>query len=227
MISLPASLSEVWSAVATAEGNTGWLFPNEIDSQGLGTIWDPPHHFAVRQEFGEWFNALDFLIESSDANTSLLHYTHSGVIFENFEINNEAAQQHTDFYLHTLKEYLTHFKSRSATYIGGGPGGLQGSEASQSPNGFVLLKAALGLPSTIVRDQSYHITPEGIEAFEGVIDYNEVNFLGIRTSDALYRFFGRNAFGAPAGMSIHSFAENANQSSLTEIWQSWLTNAVS
>ncbi|MGB0093420.1 MAG: hypothetical protein WBP81_12945 [Solirubrobacteraceae bacterium] len=50
---MPATPERLWEAVATTEGNAAWLFPNEIDPSGAGaTAWDPPHHFAIRQEQG-------------------------------------------------------------------------------------------------------------------------------------------------------------------------------
>ena len=58
---LPASAEEVWDAVATAAGNEAWLFTNEIAPDGSGaSAWEPPHHFAVRTEQGDWFNALEY-----------------------------------------------------------------------------------------------------------------------------------------------------------------------
>ena len=72
-VTLPATPEQVWQAVATAAGNSAWLFPNEIAADGGdAAVWDPPHHFAVRQESGEWFNALDFQIEAIDGSTTRL-----------------------------------------------------------------------------------------------------------------------------------------------------------
>ena len=95
--------------------------------------WDPPHHFAVRMEQGEWFNALEFVIEAREGGTSLLRYMHSGIFVDDWDTQYDAVQQHTDFYLHTLGEYLGHFNGRPATYIGGGPGGLQGPRRRRHP----------------------------------------------------------------------------------------------
>ena len=101
---VPATPERVWEAVATTEGNAAWLFPNEIDADGAGAkAWDPPHRFAIRQEQGDWFNALEFVIEDRGDGTSALRYVHCGVFApEDFDAQNDAIQQHTDFYLHTL-----------------------------------------------------------------------------------------------------------------------------
>jgi hypothetical protein len=63
------------------------------------------------------------------------------------------------------------------------------------------------------------IAPEGVE---GVVDYRRGNFLGIRTDAALYRFFGRNAFGGPVGMSIHDFGNGADATAAERKWSAWL-----
>ena len=90
----------------------------------------------------------------------------------------DAVGQHTDFYLHTLGQYLEHFGGRSATYIGGGPGGLQGPAASASPDGFDRLKQALGLPVGIEVGQPVTLTPAGLEPLDAVIDYSTATSWG-------------------------------------------------
>ena len=224
---LPAGPQAVWEAVATSAGNAAWLFPNEIAPDGSGaTAWDPPHHFAVRTEQGDWFNALDFVIEARDDGTSLLRYAHRGVFFENWDVQNDGLQQHTDFYLHTLGQYLEHFNGRTATYVGDAPGGIQGPPASARPDAFRRLQRALGLAEEARAGDIVRIDPEGVDALEGVIDYLQPNFMGIRTADALYRFFGRNAFGAPVGMTIHVFTAGADAEQIKRDWQAWLDAAL-
>jgi hypothetical protein len=224
---LPATPDQVWEAVATTAGNAAWLFPNEIDPDGAGsTAWDPPHHFAVRTEQGDWFNALEFVIDARDGGTSRLRYMHSGIFVDNWDSQYDAVQQHTDFYLHTLGEYLAHFNGRSTTYIGCGPGGLQGPPTTATPDGFQRLQHALGLGDHTRQGDAVRLTPQGLQPLAGDIDYLQPNFLGIRTADALYRFFGRNAFGAPVGMSIHLFTGDANPERTTQEWQQWLNTTL-
>jgi hypothetical protein len=223
---LPATPEEVWEAVATTAGNAAWLFPNDIDASGAGaTAWDPPHHFAVRQEQGDWFNAVEFVIEARDGGTSLLRYAHSGIFVDDWDAQYDAVQQHTDFYLHTLSEYLEHFSGRSATYIGDVPQGIQGPLSSARPDGFRKLQRALGLASEASEGDPVRLTPQGITPIEGILDYRRSNFLGVRTDDVLYRFFGRNAFGGPVGMSIHAFAAVDPEQTRRD-WQDWLNSAL-
>ena len=223
-IVLPARPDRVWGAVATTDGNAAWLFPNEITPDGAGAkAWDPPHRFAIRHEQGDWYNALDFTIEDRGDGTSALRYVHCGVFPpEGFDARNDEIQQHTDFYLHTLGEYLAHFDGRPATFVGEVPGGVQGPSASATPDGFERLQRALGLDDQVAEGDAVRLTPEGLEPVEGVVDYRRPNFMGIRTKDALYCFFGRNAFGGPVAMTIHLFANVVDPEELKQSWQHYL-----
>jgi hypothetical protein len=224
---LPAPPDRVWEAVATTEGNAAWLFPTEIDPDGADSrAWDPPKRFAVRQEQGDWFNDLQFEIADRGDGTSALRYAHCGVFPpEQFETQNEAIQQHTDFYLHTLGEYLEHFDGRAATYIGDVPAGIQGPPSSATPDGFDRLKRALGLGEDVQQGDSVKLAPDGLEQIEGVVDYLSANFMGIRTADALYCFFGRNAFGGPVEVTIHSF-NGRDAEETKDRWQRYLAGAL-
>ena len=224
---LPGTPEQAWEAVATAAGNASWLFPNEIEPDGPGTAaWDPPCHLELRQERGEWFNAVEFVIEGRDGGTSMLRYAHSGIFVDDWDSQFDAAAAHTDFYLHTLSEYLEHFGGRVATYIGDAPAGIQGPPSSATADGFRRLQEELGLGSHLDEGDSARLTPEGLEPIEGVLDYVRPNFIGVRTADALYRFFGRNAFGAPVGMSVHMFADAIEPEQTKQIWQGWIDTAL-
>jgi hypothetical protein len=224
---LPGTPEQVWEAVATTADNAAWLFPNEIDPDGRGAaVWDPPRHLELRQEGEDWFNAIEFVIEGRDGATSVLRYAHSGIFVDDWDTQYDAAQSHTDFYLHNLGEYLEHFGGRPVTYIGDAPAGLQGPPSSATPDGFRRLQEALGLGAGFDEGESVRLTPQGLVPVEGILDYVRPNFLGVRSADALYRFFGRNAFGAPVGMSIHVFADGIDAEPTKQSWQGWLDTAL-
>jgi uncharacterized protein YndB with AHSA1/START domain len=229
-VELQATPEEVWEAVATGPGNEAWLFPSgDIEPReggatadgGRVTAWDPPRKFAVRTEGeGGWFNALEFVLEGRAGGTTTLRYVHAGIFTEgDWDDQYDAVGQHTDFYLHTLGEYLRHFSPRRAIYVGGSPEGIQGPQASARPDGFDALKRALGVGGEGDRVQ---LAVDGLEPLDGVVDYLRPNFLGIRAGDALYRFFGRNAWGGPVGMAIHSFAEGVDDDATARAWKAWL-----
>jgi uncharacterized protein YndB with AHSA1/START domain len=227
-VELPGAPDAVFQAVATGEGNASWLFPAEIapgeggetSDGGKVIAWDPPHRFSVRAEGPDgWYNELDFRIEAR-GDGAILRYVHSSVIDEaDWDDQYDAADGHTDFYLHTLGQYLEHFSPRTATYVGGGPGGLSGPEASMTPDAFVKLQSALGIPDGAAVGDRVRLAHDQVD---GVIDYRTEHFLGVRTGDALYRFFGRNAFGGPVGMSIHHFAASVDAEQVGAGWTEWM-----
>jgi uncharacterized protein YndB with AHSA1/START domain len=227
-VELDATPEQVWEAVATAAGNEAWLFPNELppadgstDANGSRiTANDPPHHFAVRTEQGDWFNALEFVIEGRGGGKTLLRYAHSGVFQDDWDTQYDAVQAHTDFYLHTLGEYLRHFAGRTATYVGDVPGGIAAPAASTAPDGLDRLKRALGVDGAGEGDR-VELSPDGLGPMHGVVDYARGPFLGIRTDDALIRFFGRYPFGGPVAVAVHAF-DDVDAEALAGRWRDWL-----
>jgi uncharacterized protein YndB with AHSA1/START domain len=217
---LAGTPEDVWHAVATNEGNAAWLFPGLVD-RDQATVWEPPHRLVLRME-GEngWFNQIEDVIEARNGSTTVLRYVHSGILDEDWDNQYDSAGRHTDFYLHTLGQYLEHFNGRTATYIGGaGSSGLEGPEASSSPGSFGVLKRALGVGDDASVGDRVKFGPDSIE---GEVDYVNPHFLGIRTADGLYRFFGREAWGMATGMSAHLFTDGVDKERTERAWQEWL-----
>lgn len=131
---LPVGPEQVFEAVTTGQAN--WLFPMPATPEP--EAWAPPTHFAVRQ-VGEdgWFNALEYVIEAREGGTAVLRYVHSGVFTDDWDNQYDGASKHTDFYLHTLGQYLGHFAGRSATYVS-----VSGPEPSRKPDAVETLKRA-------------------------------------------------------------------------------------
>lgn len=223
---LPTTPEEYWDAITTGCG--GWLWPMEFEPReggeapfgGTVTVWDPPHHMVTRMEREDgWFNQLEHVIEARGGRT-YYHYVHSGIFVDDWDNQYDGADQHTDFYLHTLGQYLRYFSRRPVTYVS-----ADGPASSASADAFVALREALGLRGDAAQGDSVRVTPHGIEPFDAVVDYLHPNFVGLRTNDTLYRFFGRNAFGAPVGIALHLFtedAEDADQEAAERAWTSWL-----
>ena len=217
---LAGTPEDVWHAVATDEGNAAWLFPGLADPDNA-TVWDPPHRLVMRMEGPDgWFNQIEDVIEARDGSTTVLRYVHSGIFAEDWDDQYDSAGQHTDFYLHTLGEYLRHFSGRPATYIGGeGSSGLEGPESSTRPGSFGVLKRALGVGDDASVGDRVRFGPDQVE---GELDYVHPHFLGIRTEDGLYRFFGRDAWGWATGMSAHLFADGIDKERTERAWAEWL-----
>ena len=56
-----------------------------------------------------------------------------------------------------------------------------------------------------------------------MIDYSTPEFLGVRTTDGLFRFFGRNHYGSVVGMSAHLFIDGGVDAAASEAaLKAWL-----
>lgn len=220
---------EVWEAVTT--GTAGWLWPMEYEPKeggsaplgGTVTAWDPPHRLIARTEDPEdvpqqTFNQLDHLIEPREGGGSWVRYVHSGIFVDDWENQYDGADKHTDFYLHTLREYLRHFAGRPAVFAG-----ANGPAASGAADAFDVAVRALGIADTAVQGETVRATPPGADGpVEALLDYRNAYFLGLRTGDAMYRVFGRNHFGATVGVSVHDFEPGADAARISGEWQHWL-----
>jgi uncharacterized protein YndB with AHSA1/START domain len=228
-IDLPASPDDVW--VAMTADTPAWQFPTGMEipagttppAGGPVQTWEPPHHFVVRMEAPDGtFNSLEFLIEARDGGTAHLRYVHSGILADEWEDQYDAIGAHTDFYLQNLGQYLEHFKGRPATYVGQPSSGIEGPETAGKPDSMDVLRAALGIGTnagvgdTVTAD----LGPAG--QLEGVINYLSPQFIGIRTADTLYRFFGRNFFGSVVGMSAHVFRPGVDAVADEAALKTWL-----
>jgi uncharacterized protein YndB with AHSA1/START domain len=222
-LDLAAAPEQVWDALTLR--TAGWLFPNEYEPRVGGAAtggsvvraWDPPHHLVVRTDGPDgWFNELDQTVTATDTG-SRLRWVHSGVFVEEWSSQYDGVAEHTDFYLHTLAEYLAHFAGRTAVWSS-----ANGPAESVTPDGLTRLRAALGLADDAAVGDRMRVTlPDG--PTEAVVDYVHPHFVGLRTGEQLVRVFGRNAFGAPVGVAVHDFAADAAPAEQTEAaWERWL-----
>ena len=151
--------------MATGEGTAAWMFPvaegapsrvGELWAGHAVTVYDPPRHLQVRAEGpdGQVMNALEYLIEAKDGGTVLLRYVRRGVFTDDWDNQYDAAGQHTDFYLHTLGQYLRYFAGQRPTYIA-----AEGPAAAKSHDAFDALRRELGLTAASAPGDPVHITP--------------------------------------------------------------------
>ena len=213
-LELAGTPEDVWHAVATEEGNAAWLFPG-LTGRDQASVWEPPRRLVLRMEGPDgWFNQIEDVIEARDGSTTVLRYVHSGIFEEDWENQYDAAGQHTDFYLHTLGQYLRHFNGRAATYIGG-----ESPDGIPAGSGFAGVKQALGVGDGASVGDRVRFGPDGLE---GELNYVHPHFLGIRTADGLYCFFGRDAWGMQTGMTAHLFAEGVDKEATERAWSEWM-----
>jgi uncharacterized protein YndB with AHSA1/START domain len=228
-VDLPASARDVWTAI-TAD-TAAWQFPTGMEipagttppEDAPITTWDPPHRLVIRIESPDGtFNALDYSIEARAGGTAHLRYVHSGILADDWEDQYDAIDGHTDFYLHTLGQYLEHFNHRQVTYVGQPSSGIEGPQAAGTPGAMEVLRGALGLAGDAGVGEEVHASLGEAGTLDGVIDYSTPQFLGVRTADGLYRFFGRNHFGSVVGMSAHLFVDGVDVAAREAALKRWL-----
>ncbi|MET7363151.1 SRPBCC domain-containing protein [Streptomyces sp. NPDC005562] len=222
------SPTQLWAALTT--GTAGWLWPMEYEpreggaapSGGTVTRWDPPRHLGARVEDpdrvpGQSLNQLDLTLEPRDGGRrTWLRYVRGGIFTGAADDRYDGAARHTDFHLHTLGQYMAYFAGRPVAFSG-----VHGPLASRAPDAFVRLARALGLPDDATDGARVRAQAPGGD-LDAVIDFRSRYFIGLRTDETLHRFFGRNHFGAPVGISVHDFGAHANAKGTELAWQDWL-----
>jgi hypothetical protein len=228
-VDLPAAPEDVWTAI-TAD-TAAWQFPTGMEIPAGATpppgapiqTWDPPRRLVIRMESPDGtFNALDYAIEARGDGTAHLRYVHSGILADDWADEYDAIDGHTDFYLHTLGEYLRHFNGRRVTYVGQPSAGIEGPKEAGTADAMHTLRRALGIGADAAIGDSVRADLGGAGALDGVIDYLTPEFIGIRTGDSLYRFFGRNHYGSVVGMSAHVFRDDVDAATAEKALKTWL-----
>lgn len=152
-----------------------------------------------------------------------MRYVHSGILVDDWDNQYDAAGRHTDFYLHTLRQYLTEFGGRPVVAFTT----FDGPDTSKTADAFVAVGRALGLGDDTAEGTRVQARgPEG-RLLDAVVDFRNPYFLGLRTDHAMIRFFGRNHWGYPVGISVHDFAPGADAKAVEAAWQDWLNGVFS
>jgi uncharacterized protein YndB with AHSA1/START domain len=230
-VDLNGTPEEVWEAITTPGGLAAWLFgdyevvPGEGGSFRLTvgdfveettiTGWDPPRRMTVRgatDEHGS-FHAFEYVIEAKEGGTAHFRFVHSGFADDTWADEYVEQTRHGwDMYFQALNEYLTHFKGRPATYILAAGTPIDGPDRT-----YAAMRTGLGLSQDPELGETVRLTPTGIAPIDGVADIVQPFFLGVRTADAMIRFFGFNA-----SVAIHNFNPAVDRPATVAAWQTWL-----
>jgi uncharacterized protein YndB with AHSA1/START domain len=222
-IELAASPEQVWDAITTAAGNEAWLWsvPGDLrPGHPLVATWEQSEHLVVRMPAAEdgSVQAFEYVIEGRGGGTTVLRFVHSGVMNDSWEGEGQELTGHGwDMYLDTLAQYFRHFAGKSAAYVC-----AEAPQSSVAADAWPALLAALGPDDATAIGEPLKIDLPGADPVEGVIDYARSTFLGLRTSDALYRFHGRMAIGLPIAVSAYVYGRPVDRDAVEDAWTTWL-----
>lgn len=215
-VELPATPEQVWRAVT--DDAAAWMFPTG-DWRTFVKLEEFPTHLVTRMEGPDgWFNQLEHQLSEGPQST-FLRYVHSGIFVDDWDNQYDGASKHTEFYLHTLGQYLAHFNGQPVTFSD-----IQGPNAATASNALDVFLSSLGLENA-KEGESHSVNLPGTGLTELVVDFRTENFVGLRTSAALIRIFGRNAFGQRVGLTVHDFAPDADAEENTNLWQQAINEA--
>ena len=182
-------------------------------------VWEPPARCVSREQDGEWFNQLEFAIEER-GTSSYIRYVHSGIFVDDWESQYDGARRHTAFYMHTLEQYLAHFRGLTYRHVE-----VYAPPTSLTADGLAPVRSALGITDGLPVGATFNVDLPGIGVTSVVLDYRDDAFLGLRAHDALYRFFGRNRFGLPVAAGAYQYGEQATPiEEIEPAWTRWLAD---
>jgi len=195
---LPGSPEQIWDAFT--RDTAGWMWPVTYEPRvggaerglsskgGTVTAWEPQRHFATSAGGPGSANAIDYRVHGSR-----LQFEHrSDIDAADFDVQLDACQVHTRFYYHSLGEYLAHFAGREPHYL----------SFDDVPGSTEDVLGRLGIPADADVGDAFEL---------GVVDYRDGTMVGVRGLDALIRVYGRDRWGWPVGVTIHTFDGAADE----------------
>lgn len=231
---LDATPEQVWEAIATGPGISAWFVPSEVTGgtirqnfgpgyvvEGSVTASEPGRRFAYGafqpSTEGQADYAYEFLIEGGDGGTTVLRFVQSGFLDEGWEGEYDSFDKGWDLFFSNLAAYLTHFPGRPVRGVVS-----MAFTAAPRAEAWSTMHRALGLAGMPAVGDAVHLTPAGLRPIEGVVDVATPEFLGVRTSDALYRFGAEGEDGC--GVSAYHYFYGSGESSVEQDgWHAWLT----
>ncbi|MBW4719057.1 SRPBCC family protein [Saccharothrix obliqua] len=214
---------QVWEAIATGPGIDSWFMGvNEVEPGAVVrgafngyeprhgiTAWEPGKHLAYGGEKAPdgRFMAYEFLIEGRDHGSTVLRMVAGGFLpGDDWQDEFEAMTAGGAMFWRTLLEYLGHFAGRTAR-----PVTVIGPEVTDWPALWSALHRKLGLTTPPRIGDTATVDGE-----RGVVYYVNSQTIGIRTPDAMYRFF-QGITGVLIAMH-HVFADDQRDDHAWSVW---------
>lgn len=224
-LTVHATPEQVWDAIATGPGVDAWFMgrtqiepgrsvrtelPVGFTLRSTVTAWDPPHRLAYRGEpadNGE-VHAFEFLVEGREGSTTVVRMVHSGAL-ANWDDDFDAMREGDAIYAGKLAAYLDHFAGATGRAFF-----FQQEKDGDRDAVMAAVRARLGVADGAGEGDRVQVAPDGLEPLEGVIDLAAPHALGVRTDDALLRFF--HAMGTLV-VEEHRYGGAAPRD-----WQGWV-----
>ena len=244
-IELPATPEQVWAAIATGPGIDSWFMghteieprvdgKNTLSLPGMPqetstvTAWEPGRRFAFQSDPAPdgTFMAMEYLLEARGGDATVLRFVHSGFMSDDWDEMYDAVSKGDRMYLGKLDSYLRFFPGQTTSFsvMTWGP---QVADAERVWSAFTsvagLRPASTGGTRASVGDRGELSLGRSAPA-EAIVDYSaHPSFLGLRTSDSIYRFI--HGYQGVVVVEHHSFTGDEAARKLSEdAWQGWLAN---
>lgn len=233
-VAIAATPEQVWAAIATGPGLTSWFMPHDVEPGEGGvvrlrlgefveesriTAWDPPRRLEVTGGTDEAPSAVEFLVEARDGGSTVLRFVHHGVLGDDWEAEYDGLAAGWNMYVHTLAQYVEHFSGRPVAYVT-----AEGPAPSADSAAWPVLLSALGIDGEPAVGQPVRLA--GPEPVDGVVDYVTPRFLGVRSTDSLYRFHGRWSIGMVIAVGHFRYVDGVDADKESSAWQEWLGRAL-
>jgi uncharacterized protein YndB with AHSA1/START domain len=234
-VTVEASPDDVWAAITDGRQVDSWFMGrSEIEPREGGklrtdidgfvmestiTAWEPGKRLAYRmaeRPDGTLF-AFEYTIEARGGGKTAIRLVHSGFFGgDDWEAEYDALTKGDPAYLRKLAQYVTHFRGQvSAKNIF-----VPFENAGEKAHAWAAFHRALGLNGQVAAGDRVNATLDGLPGIEGVVDFRNDDFLGVLTSDGLYRFI--HGHDNSVVVEHHIFSDDVARRESPEAWQSWL-----
>jgi uncharacterized protein YndB with AHSA1/START domain len=185
-------------------------------------VWQPLKRFVHRTSEAEdgRLMSFEYLIEGRAGGKTVLRFVHSGFLAEGWESEYESLKKGDPLYLYNLAQYLTYFAGQTArrnifTF---------GAHVADKEHFWTVLYGKLGLSGRVAVGEPVQATLDGLPPLVGVVDFVNPDFLGVRTTDGLYRFIHGDGTGM---VGHHLFGDPVDERHTDAAWQTWMAESFS
>jgi uncharacterized protein YndB with AHSA1/START domain len=240
-ITLAATPDEVWQAIATGPGVDSWFFgrteiePREggrsrmtmVDEAGNVEVqeatvaaWEPGRRFSYRSDTSPDGGAMafEYLVDGRPGGSTVLRFTHSGLLGDDWQREYDALRVSDRFYLEKLAVYLAHFPGRTVVdslY-------LPGPRLSDSPLVWERFARVCGVNAEPAVGDGALLNPHphAFPALPGVVEIAmHPRYLGIRTSDGIFTLV--HGYQDMVVIEYNDFG-GADIDKIEDAWRFWL-----